>query len=141
MLSQSNKKLSWLIYKEMFSSQKGEITIRSWELKGFIQLAIDLVIDNVFIRPTTTFVGPTGIFRHGSSFNNLLKVFNFWSGKDKADNFISSFFITTHCMKLCKTILCKKRQQIEPKKLIHINWFLQSAPVKFKQVQCLSYYT
>lgn len=61
----------------MFSSQKGEITIRSWELKGFIQLAIDLVIDNVFIRPTTTFVGPTGIFRHGSSVNNLLKVFNF----------------------------------------------------------------
>lgn len=92
----------------MFSSQNGEITIRSWELKGFIQLAIDLIIDNVFIRTMATFVRPIGIFRLGSSVNNLLKD----KDKDKADNVISSFFITTHCMKLCKTILCKKRQQI-----------------------------
>ena len=77
-----------------------------------MQLAIDLIIDNVFIRTMATFVRPIGIFRLGSSINNLLKVFNFWSGKDKADNVISSIFITTHCMKLCKTILCKKRQQI-----------------------------
>ena len=61
----------------MFSSQKGEITIRSWELKGFTQLAIDLVLDNAFIRTTETSVRPIGIFRLGSSFNNLLKVFNF----------------------------------------------------------------
>ena len=34
LLSWPNTKFLWLIYKEMCNSYRGELTIRSWELKG-----------------------------------------------------------------------------------------------------------